>query len=258
MKNKILKSNVFWLICIIIVWEFLSRTGIVSSYVLPPFSKIFLTLIKELKDKILIVQVINSFKIVLIGLMISLVISLIVLILIDKINVFEYLIKTICNVLSPLPSVAVLPIVIIWIGINDNSMLILVIHSILWPMIINLIEKVKSIPLVYHHYLINIEMKSVKKVLYVYMLLILPGVIATLKIGCSRAWRAIISSEAIFGIIGSSGGLGMYIYVNRAYGNITKVMIGVLIIIIISFIINKFFEVIEKLTIVKWGMLYEK
>ena len=258
MKNKILKSNVFWLICIIILWELLSRGGIISSYILPPFSKIFLTLIDEIRDKTLVVQIINSFKVVIMGLIISLIISLIVLILIDKISVFEYLIKTVCNVLSPLPSVAILPIVIIWIGINDNSMLILVIHSVLWPMIINLIEKVKSIPLIYHHYLTNIEMKSLKKVLYVYLLLILPGVIATLKIGCSRAWRAIISSEAIFGIIGTSGGLGMYIYVNRAYGNITKVMVGVLIIIVISFIINKFFEMIEKLTVLKWGMSYEK
>ncbi len=50
----------------------------------------------------------------------------------------------------------------------------------------------------------------------------------------------------------------MYIYVNRAYGNLTKVMVGVLLIILISVIVDKLFEAIEKFTVKKWGMSYEK
>ena len=42
---------------------------------------------------------------------------------------------------------------------------------------------------------------SVKKIIYIYFMLILPGIIAALRIGCARAWRSIISSEAIFGIV---------------------------------------------------------
>ena len=99
---------------------------------------------------------------------------------------------------------------------------------------------------------------SVKKIIFIYLMLILPGVIAATRIGCARAWRSIISSEAIFGIIGTSGGLGMYIYINRAYGNLTKVMVGVLLIIIISVIIDKLFVMLERFTVKKWGMSYEK
>lgn len=89
-------------------------------------------------------------------------------------------------------------------------------------------------------------------------MLILPGLIASLRIGCARAWRSIISSEAIFGMIGTSGGLGLYIYVNRSYGNLTNVMVGVLLIIIISVLIDKLFSALEKITVRKWGMSYEE
>lgn len=99
---------------------------------------------------------------------------------------------------------------------------------------------------------------SVKKVVYIYFMLILPGIIAALRIGCSRAWRSIISSEAIFGMIGTSGGLGMYIYVNRAYGNLANVIVGVLLIIVISVIIDKLFSALEKITVRKWGMSYDE
>ncbi len=89
-------------------------------------------------------------------------------------------------------------------------------------------------------------------------MIILPGVIAAMRISCARAWRSIISSEAIFGMIGTSGGLGLYIYTNRAYGNLTKVMVGIILIILISVVIDKLFVVLEKLTVKKWGMSYEK
>lgn len=163
MKDKILKSNLFWILCIIIVWELVSRLGLVSSYILPPFSKVVLQGIEELKDKTIIEQVLNSFRIVVSGLVISTIISLIVLILSDKFKCFEYFIRTICNILSPLPSVAILPLVIIWMGVNDKAMLVLVVHSIVWPMIINLIERVNSIPTVYHDFLRNVEMRKYKK-----------------------------------------------------------------------------------------------
>lgn len=163
MKNKILKSNIFWIVCIIIVWEIVSRTGIVSQYVLPPFTKVFNQLLIEIKSGEILIQVLNSFRIVLSGIIISIILSIIVLILCDKFKYFENFIKTICNILSPLPSVAILPIVIIWMGINDSAMLVLVIHSVLWPMIINLIEKVQSIPVVYHDFCSNIQLRLDKK-----------------------------------------------------------------------------------------------
>lgn len=79
-----------------------------------------------------------------------------------------------------------------------------------------------------------------------------------MRISCARAWRSIISSEAIFGMIGTSGGLGLYIYTNREYGNLTKVMVGIILIILISVVIDKLFVALEKLTVKKWGMSYEK
>ena len=78
MKEKILRSNIFWIVVIIIIWESVSRLGIISPYVLPPFSKVVIQLVQELQDGSIVIQVINSFRIVLLGLIISLIISIIV------------------------------------------------------------------------------------------------------------------------------------------------------------------------------------
>ena len=84
MKEKILKSNIFWIVCIIIVWEIVSRLGIVSQYVLPPFSKVFYQLFNEIKNGEILIQVLNSFRIVLSGIIFSIILSIIVFICITS------------------------------------------------------------------------------------------------------------------------------------------------------------------------------
>ena len=83
-------------------------------------------------------------------------------------------------------------------------------------------------------------------------------ILTGLKIGWGRAWRALISAEMVFGMIGSLGGIGYYIYTNRAYGNMTKVMVGVISVVIIGVVVEHlFFGLIEKATVKKWGMIDE-
>ena len=83
----------------------------------------------------------------------------------------------------------------------------------------------------------------------------MPAFFSVLLIGWGRPWRALISAEMVFGMIGTLGGIGYFIYTNRAYGNMTRVMAGVLVVIILGIFFDvAVFNTIEKLTIRKWGM----
>ena len=87
---------------------------------------------------------------------------------------------------------------------------------------------------------------------------VLPDLIVGLRVGWGRAWRALIGAEMIFGMIGALGGLGYYIYNARAYANITNVMSGIIVIVIIGVIFESvLFKQLEKRTIMKWGMTRE-
>ena len=76
----------------------------------------------------------------------------------------------------------------------------------------------------------------------------------SIPISWGRAWRSLISAEAIFYISGSQQGLGYWIYSNRAYANMCDVMVGVLMIVLISIAVEKMFQIIENRTIKKWGV----
>jgi NitT/TauT family transport system permease protein len=62
----------------------------------------------------------------------------------------------------------------------------------------------------------------------------------------------------VFGMIGTMGGLGFYIYSARALANLANVMSGVVAIVIIGILVETLlFGQIEKRTIRKWGMSHE-
>lgn len=256
-KIKLSKSvqTILWTIAILCVWELVTRTGLVNTYILPPFSNVVRQAFVELFEGKLLIQILNSLYVVLIGFAISLAITVLVTLGCTFSKIFDSFFSTLCTLFNPLPGMAVLPLIIMWFGIGNKAMLMLIVHGVLWPLVSNLLAGMRSIPKIYTDWGKNINMSPIQIFKDIYLLYVMPYVISGLRVGWGRAWRALISAEMVFGMIGSLGGIGYYIYTNRAYANTTNVMVGVLMIIVIGVTVESFvFRTIEKYTVEKWGM----
>lgn len=253
-KESKSKQTFLWTFFILCVWELVSRLGLVNSYILPPCSKVVQQMFFELTEGNLFLQILNSMYIVMIGFVISFAIAIIVTLGCVYSGVFESFFMTLCTLLNPLPGMAILPLIMMWFGVGNGAMLALIVHGVLWPLVTNLLTGFRTVPLVYKEWAANIGMAPFQLFKDVYVFSVMPYVISGLRIGWGRAWRALISAEMVFGMIGSLGGVGYYIYVNRAYANITNVLVGVLMIIMIGVVVEAFlFRFIEKHTVEKWG-----
>ncbi len=253
LKMTIFWQIVLWTIAILCLWEFVSRIGVVNNYILPPCSKVLLQMCVELIQGKLLFQIINSFHIVVVGFLISFAIAAVATIGCVYSKIFESFFMTLCTLLNPLPGIAVLPLIMMWFGIGNGAMLALIVHGVLWPLVTNLLIGFRTVPRIYKEWAVNINMTPFQIFKDIYVFSVMPYVISGLRIGWGRAWRALISAEMIFGMIGSLGGIGYYIYVNRAYANTTNVLVGILMIVIIGILVEVFlFRVIEKRTVERW------
>lgn len=259
MIKKIIKNsmiqNLLWTSLILCCWEILSRAGLLNSYIVPPFSDVVKTLIDESMNGELLQKTLNSLYMVLYGYGFSIILSFVISFLCEKSKIFKSLIMTLCTNLTPLPGVAIMPLIILFFGINQNAMLALMIHSVIWPMIINILQGIDVIPSIYVDYGKNLELSKMRMMKDIYLCAIMPNIITGLRIGWSRAWRALISAEMVFGMIGNVGGIGYYIYTYRAYGNMSNVMSGIIIIMLIGiFTESLVYKSLEKHTVERWGI----
>lgn len=253
MKNSF-KEKVFWIILIIIIWEVVSKLNLVSPLLLPSFSTVIVSLIFSVKDGEILKVTGYSLYIIFKGMIIGTILGMIFSAFAVKWKIFNSFLQTLISIMHPLPGVALLPLIILWFGVGENAILFIIVHSVIWPLIVNILAGFKSIPENYIAIGENYQLKFREKILRIYLPSSFPFILSGIKIGFSRAWRALISAEMIFGAASSIGGLGYFIFTKRVYMDTPGMFSGLILVIITGILIEEvLIKKIEINTIEKWG-----
>lgn len=254
MKNKIVQ-RLMWLFILIVCWQLVSAGGYFSEIIFPSLDSIFKSLYDSVLEGDLIKQLLFSLSIIGEGLLISLFSAVILALIAYFSELAAGLIDTAAAVAHPLPGIALMPLVLIWFGSGRDAILVVIIHSVLWPLLLNLRSGFNSIPEIYSLIAQNYKLNTYQYLKEILIPASLPYFLAGLKIAWARSWRALISAEMLFGAINSLGGIGWFIFQKRVFFDLPGIFAGIIVIIIIGLIVEDLiFSKIEKATIKKWGM----
>lgn len=255
MKNRILNSKIFWCIILIIIWQIVYSTGKFSPLIFPSVFEILNSLFKSIISGEIIYGTIYSLNLILKGLCIGLILAVSLSALSILFKSFRGLVDTLVSIAHPLPGIALLPLIILWFGAGEISIIFIIVHSVVWPLVLNLLTGFKAIPKIYKQVGNNYGLNSFKIIRYIMIPASLPYFLTGMRISWARAWRALISAEMIFGAAGGSGGLGWFIFKNRVFMDTTGIFAGLIVIVVIGMLVEDLiFNKLEKVTIKKWGM----
>ncbi len=158
------------------------------------------------------------------------------------------------GMLNPLPSVAILPIAIIWFGLNTNALLFVVVNAVVWPVTLNISTGFRTA----NPTLVNVGrvlgLSWWRMVTDVLFPAALPHTMTGIKTGLGYGWRTIIAAELVFGISGSKGGLGNFLNNARTFMRTDDVFAGIVTVAAIGVLLESGFNLIERRTVVRWGM----
>ncbi len=166
----------------------------------------------------------------------------------------EDLLLLLTAVLNPLPGVAVLPIAMLLFGLNEDALRFVIANATIWPIAIAVSTGFKTANQTLVAVGRNVGLSRVRVITDVLAPAALPQTISGLKTAWAFGWRTIIAAELVFGVAGSSGGLGNYINNARQYFLTPRVFAGLLTIAIIGVVFETLFGQLERRTIVRWGM----
>ncbi len=164
------------------------------------------------------------------------------------------LLTTLTSILNPLPSIALMPLALIWLGIGFESLLFVIINAVIWPVALNMYMGFETVPLTLKRVGRNLGLTGWRLVRDVYLPAALPYIYTGIKLAWSFGWRTVIAAELVFGTSGQGGGLGWMINVERYNLNTAAVFVGLVAIILIGLVVEAGFQYVEKRTIRKWGM----
>lgn len=248
-------QRLFWLSVFLVLWEGLARSGRYDPLILPPIEDILKAMSSSVFDGALISQVGYTLKLMVEGFGIALAISL-VLSMLASISVYaEGLVDTLLAIAHPLPGLALLPLVILWLGTGAPSIVFIIVHSVVWPLLLNLQAGIKAIPKVYKQIGQNYELSTLQIMSTILIPAAFPYFLAGIKTGWARAWRAVIGAEMVFGAAGGKGGIGWFIFTKRVFMDTAGMFAGIVVIILIGVLVEDLiFNQLERRTVKKWGM----
>ncbi|MBC3423193.1 ABC transporter permease [Pseudomonas sp. RW3S2] len=165
------------------------------------------------------------------------------------------LLGTLTSMFNPLPAIALLPLALLWFGLGDNSLIFVLVHSVLWALALNTYAGFLGVSETLRMAGRNYGLRGLRLVLHILVPAALPSILSGLKIGWAFAWRTLIAAELVFGASSGKGGLGWYIFQNRNELYTDKVFAGLAVVILIGLLVEGLvFNTLERLTVRRWGM----
>ncbi|MBK4990961.1 MULTISPECIES: ABC transporter permease [Pseudomonas] len=165
------------------------------------------------------------------------------------------LLGSLTSMFNPLPAIALLPLALLWFGLGDNSLIFVLVHSVLWALALNTYAGFLGVSETLRMAGRNYGLKGLRLVLHILVPAALPSILSGLKIGWAFAWRTLIAAELVFGASSGKGGLGWYIFQNRNELYTDKVFAGLAVVILIGLLVEGLvFNTLERLTVRRWGM----
>lgn len=251
-KNWLRKFLLLVLLCGL--WE-LYAGRLNNPLMVPTFSATVQALADALAGGGLTARVATSFRILLTGFGIGVILALLLAVAAFGTRIGADLLELFTAMFNPLPAIALLPLALLWFGLGNGSIIFVLIHAVLWPVALSAHAGFAGINNTICMVGRNYGLSGLRYAFSILLPAAFPSLLTGLRNGWAFAWRTLIAAELVFGVSSGSGGIGWFIYENKQQLEIPSVFAGLITVIIIGISIdNLVFDRIEQATVVKWGM----
>jgi taurine transport system permease protein len=148
--------------------------------------------------------------------------------------------------------IAWLPILLIWFGFGLTTMTFVIVYTVLFPVVLNVVLGVRSIPTDMHRAAQSLGASRARILWEVVLPGALPNLITGLRNGLGYGWRALIAAEIIVG----TSGIGFLMFDARRAGSVVEIMLGMIVLGILWYVVDAWLLApIERATGQRWGLV---
>lgn len=236
------------------VWQVVVVTGDISPLLIPAPVDVADALVEDFANGKLLASTGFTLKTLVMGTLIGMVIGLTLATLAVLSRWMHDFLTLIVSVLNPLPSIAILPLAMIWFGLTQTAIVVVILNSTIWPIALNADMGFRTISQTLQRAARTLGIRGFRMVSQVLLPAALPHLLTGIRIAWAFGWRTVVAAELVFGVAGGSGGLGYYINQSRYFLQTANVFAGLAVISVLGLLIEMGFVFVERRTIERWGM----
>ncbi|MBC7149687.1 MAG: ABC transporter permease subunit [Rhizobium sp.] len=238
---------------VVVAWQLLSSLGWISSRIMPAPTDVGLAFVDQLSSGALVHDIAVSGARALAGLVVGGSIGLALGIANGVSKLSEQLTDTTLQMLRTIPHLAMIPLVILWFGIGEESKLFLTALGVLFPVYLNTFHGVRNVD----RDLLEMGRIYGMSSLTLFRKVILPGALPSIFVGLRYAlgimWLTLIVSESI----AASSGIGHMANEAREFMMTDVVVLSLLIYAALGKLADMIARALERYSL-SWNPVYQK
>jgi len=232
-------------IVILLAWEFVSRRGWFPPLFLPAPSAILFEGWTMLKTGLIFKHVLASLSRILLGFLIACTLGVAVGILIGFFSIPEAVGNPLIAATFPIPKIAILPLLILWLGIGEPPKVAVIALGVFFPMVINVYTGVKNVDPLLIKAALSLGSNRTRIIKKVILPAVLPMVFAGMKLGIGIALLLVVAAE----MVAADAGIGFMILTAADLMETKKLMVGLITLSLLGIFFNWLFQKLERLFI---------
>ena len=251
MKPNLLGKKIAFYVLIVVVWQGIDSAEIWPDNIFPSPIDVGEDLLYGISDGSLFYGIATSMWRLVIGLAIAISGGMLLGIFMARVETVNQTIGSLVLGLQSIPSVAWVPLAILWFGLSDSGIIFVTAIGAIFAVTINTYTGVKNIDPSFIEAARNMGAKGSQLVTTILIPAAFPYMITGFKQGWAFAWRGVIGAELLFSFLG----LGFLLNVGRQLNDVSQVIAMMLVIMGIGILIDGFiFKKLEDKVMTKWGL----
>jgi NitT/TauT family transport system permease protein len=241
------QGGIFFVLGVTIVVEILARLGWLTSYVPPP-SVVAAALVEGLRNGDLSSQIAMTLGTFAAGLALATVAGVVIGLLMGAIPIVYDALRIIVEFLRPVPSVAMIPLAILFLGLGGPMRVAVIAYAASWPLLISTLYGVRAVDPVALDTARNFGISPARTLWAVTLPAALASIATGLRVSASIALVVTVTTELIAG----NSGIGFYVSQMEQANRLPPMYAGILLTGILGYLINMLFFQLER-KVVFWA-----
>jgi ABC-type nitrate/sulfonate/bicarbonate transport system permease component len=229
-------------IAVVVGWELFARSGAVTPYVLPPLSDVLARMWSDALSGDLWTNTGETLYRALVGFFIATAAGIVLGTGIYRVPPIRWFFDPIISVGFPMPKIAFLPVVILWLGVYDVSKISMVVFDAIFPVVTATIIGLQGVDRVLLWSARNMGAKEHELLWQVSLPAALPQIITGLQVAMPIALIVTIVTEMLMG----GYGLGGAMMTASRYADSPGVFAGIVEIAIVGYVMVKAMALVRR------------
>jgi NitT/TauT family transport system permease protein len=231
------------------LWEIIARLNLTpGEFDFPPFSAVMVEFYQLIANGVLGENFLASLSRVLIGFCAGSIAGLVVGTAMGWTEKLNKALHPIVSLFYPIPALGWLPLLMLWIGINEMLPITIIFICSFFPVLYNTVTGIRNVDKDYIRVARTLGASDFKILTTVVMPLALPNIFTGFRLEAGMAWRVIIAAE----MVAIPTGIGALMMKAESLIRIDIIIVCLIVLAVMCLSFEKFFEFLEAKITTKW------